>query len=161
MTLAKEQGFPRWETWGSILQGWVSIEKGYVEPGIGQIRQGMDRADGTIQQPSVAILAEAYGKAGKPEEGLSVAAEALARAHKTGLCYYEAELNRIKGELLLAQKGKSEKSKGKREEVSEAEGCFQKALEVARSQSAKSLELRAVMSLSRLWQQQGRKDEAR
>jgi len=114
MTLAKEQGFPRWETWGSILQGWVSVEKGYVEQGIGQIRQGMDRADGTIQQPSVAILAEAYGKAGKPEEGLSVAAEALARAHKTGLCFYAAELHRIKGELLLAQEGKSEKAKAKR-----------------------------------------------
>ena len=63
MTLAKEQGFPRWETWGSILQGWVSIEKGYVEPGIGQIRQGMDPKTSTAEhQTSVAFLAEAYGK---------------------------------------------------------------------------------------------------
>ncbi len=97
------------------MQGWVSIEKGYVEPGIRQIRQGMDPKTSTAEhQTSVAFLAEAYGKAGKPEEGLGVVAEALARAHKTGLCFYEAELHRIKGELLLAQEGKSEKAKGKR-----------------------------------------------
>ena len=82
--------------------------------------------------------------------------EALARAGRTGVGYYEAELHRIKGELLL-QFGVQ--SLGSR--VQEAEACFQKALEVARSQSAKSLELRAAMSLSRLWQRQGKKEEAR
>ena len=114
--IGERAGFPALgNVGGSILQGWVSIEKGYVEPGIGQIRQGMDPKTSTAEhQTSVAFLAEAYGKAGKPEEGLGVVAEALARAHKTGLCFYEAELHRIKGELLLAQEGKSEKAKGKR-----------------------------------------------
>jgi predicted ATPase len=79
---------------------------------------------------------------------------------KLDLRFYEAELHRIKGELLLAQEGKSEKAKGKTEEVSEAEACFQKAFDIAQSQRAKTLELRAVMSLSRLWQKQGKKQEA-
>jgi predicted ATPase len=162
MILATEQGFPRWEMLGNVLRGWVSVEQGYIEQGIGQIRQGLaGDASAAEMQAARAIIAEAYGKAGKPEEGLSVVAEALAKAHKTGLCFYEAELHRIKGELLLAQEGGNQNAKGKREEVSEAEGCLKKAIEVARSQSAKSLELRAVMSMSRLWQQQGRKNEAR
>ena len=86
-----------------------------MEQGIGQIRQGL-ASEATAQEQSAAraFLAEAYGKAGQAEEGLGVVTEALARAHKTGLCYYEAELHRIKGELLLVQEGKSEKAKGKR-----------------------------------------------
>ena len=161
MILATEQGFPRWVALGNVLRGWLSVEHGHAEQGIGQIRQGLAETNEAELQVAAPLLAEAYGKAGKPEEGLSVVAEALGRAHKTGQCFYEAELHRIKGELLLSQEGKSEKANGKTEEVSKAEDCFQKAIEVARSQSAKSLELRAVISLSRLWQQQGRKDEAR
>ena len=115
MTLAKEQGFPRWVVLGNVLQGWVSVEQGYIEQGIEQIRHGLaGEASAAESQVASAILAEAYGKAGKPEEGLSVVAEALARAHKTGLCFYAAELHRIKGELLLAQEGKREEAKGKR-----------------------------------------------
>ncbi len=160
--LATEQGWPRWEMLGNVLRGWVSVEQGYIEQGIGQIRQGLaGEASAADMQAARAISAEAYGKAGKPEEGLTVVAEALAIAHKTGVCFYEAELHRIKGELLLAQEGRNQNAKGKREEVSEAEGCLKKAIEVARSQSAKSLELRAVMSMSRLWQKQGKTEEAR
>jgi len=81
-----------------------------------------------------------------------VVSEELLRVEKTGERYYGAELHRIKGELLLRQSAPDKE---------EAEGCFQTALEVARTQSAKSLELRAAMSLSRLWQRQGKKDEAR
>jgi len=72
--------------------------------------------------------------------------------HETKFCYYEAELHRIKGELLLAQTATDEQ---------QAEMCFHEALTVARVQSAKSLELRAAMSLSRLWQRQGKRDDAR
>ena len=79
-------------------------------------------------------------------------AEALTIVEKTGQRYWEAELHRRKGELLLMQQGKN---------VGEAEGCFRKALEISRSQQAKSLELRASMSLSRLWQQQKKRYEAR
>ena len=87
-----------------------------------------------------------------------VLTDTLAEANKTGERYYEAELYRLKGELLLQLRVKSEKL-GVEEE--KAEECFQKALDVARQQSAKSLELRAAMNLARLWQQQGKKEEAR
>jgi predicted ATPase len=80
---------------------------------------------------------------------------------KTGERWYEAELYRLKGELLLAQESKSQKANGKSQKSEEAEDCFLKAIEIAQRQQAKSLELRAVMSLSRLWQQQGKYHEAR
>ena len=88
---------------------------------------------------------------GQGEAGLTVLAQALTVAHNSGERYYEAQLHRLKGELLLALPG---------EQDVEAEACFQQALEVARRQQAKSSELRAAMSLSRLWQQQGKRTEA-
>ena len=98
------------------------------------------------------LLAEAYGKAGQAEEGLTALAEALALVNKTGEHCYEAELYRLKGELLLAARRTGA--------CAEAETCFHQALDVARRQQAKSLELRAAMSLARLWQRQGKRDEA-
>ncbi len=99
----------------------------------------------------LALLAEMQGKVGQAEEGLAALAEALAIVERTEERFYEAELYRLKGELLLAQEGKNE----------EVEECFHQALNVARKQRAKSLELRVVMSLARLWQQQGKNAEAR
>ena len=92
------------------------------------------------------------------EEGLTVLAEALAAVNKSGERFYEAELYRLKGELTLKQ---SRVRDPESEVQKEAQAYFLKAIEIARQQQAKSLELRAVMSLSRLWQQQGKKDEAR
>jgi predicted ATPase len=123
----------------------------------------------------VALLAEAYGKAGQPEEGLNVLDEALAIVHRTGERYSEAELYRLKGTLTLQKFQVSGStfhvdnplrpgpSSGHaiRNPQLDAEVCFLKAVEIARQQQTKSLELRAVLSLSRLWQQQGRKAEAR
>ena len=121
------------------------------------------------------MLAEAYGKVEQTEKGLTVLAEALATADTTGERFYEAELYRLKGELTLQSKispGQVKTSQDKSEITNsqplapnpqaeaEAEGCFQQALDVARRQEAKSLELRAAMSLSRLWQQQGKRQEA-
>ena len=106
----------------------------------------------------LALLAEAYGTVGQGEEAFTALSEALASVNKTGERYYEAELYRLKGQLTLHQ-SQVQGPKSKVEE--EAEGYFLKAIEIARRQSAKSLELRAVVSLSRLWQQQGKKDEAR
>ena len=103
----------------------------------------------------LALLAEAYGKAGQAEEGLLVLTEALALVNKTGERYYEAELYRLKGELTLQSESQSLESRTR-----EAGACFLKAIEIARKQQAKSLELRAVMSLVRLWQQQGKQKEA-
>jgi len=94
---------------------------------------------------------------GQTEEGLSVLAEALTSINTTGERYYEAELYRLKGKLLLQSHIQSPESGVQQE----AEACFLKAIDIARRQQAKSLELRVVISLSRLWQQQGKKDEAR
>jgi predicted ATPase len=105
-----------------------------------------------VQRPYyLALLAEAYGKSGQAEEGLNVLAEALALVAKTGECWWEAELHRLTGELLLRYAVP---------EVPQIEARFQDALAVARRQQAKSLELRAAMSLSRLWQRQGKRAEA-
>jgi predicted ATPase len=126
----------------------------------------------------LALLAEAYGKSGQAEEGLDVLAEALAVVAKTGECWWEAELYRLKGELLLRQaaagrgsftasRGTARGAKadveatGRSPRQTEAETCFRQALAIARRQQAKSLELRAAMSLSRLWQHQGKHEEAR
>ena len=84
-------------------------------------------------------------------------AEAIAIMGKTGERYYEAELHRLKGELILRGSG-VEAEPGVQ---TEAEECFRKAIEIARQQEARSFELRAVTSLSRLWRQQGKKAEAR
>ena len=152
MILATEHGFPRWLLVGTVLRGWLSVEHGHVEHGIEQIRQGLAETSELEQQVAAALLAEAYGTAGHAEEGLNVVTEALTKARKIGLGFYESELHRLKGELLLGQAVPA---------VQDAEACFQKAIDLSRRQSAKSWELRAVRSLSRLWQKQGKKDEAR
>jgi predicted ATPase len=99
----------------------------------------------------LALLAEAYGTAGQVQEGLQVLDEALALVDQSGERYWEAELYRRKGELLLQS--------GDRGAEPGAEVCFQQALAVARRQQAKALELRAALSLSRLWHQQGQRTE--
>jgi adenylate cyclase len=165
IALSLEHGIPHWLSQATVTQGWALAEQGAVREGIAQLRQGAagQRATGAeaLQPWFLAMLAEAYGKAEQAEEGLTVLAEALAVVDKNGERFYEAELYRLKGELLLAQEGKNQKAKGKSEDVSEAEECFQKAIDIARKQEAKSWELRAATSLARLWQQQGKKAEAR
>ena len=101
----------------------------------------------------LALGAEAYRQGGQVEAGLPMLAEAFAHLDNTGERYYEAELHRLKGEFLLAQTDE-------RCQEREAEECLHQALALARRQEAKSLELRAAMSLARLWQQQGKHAEA-
>jgi predicted ATPase len=112
----------------------------------------------------LALLAEAYGTVEQFEEGLSVLAEALAVVDKTGERSYEAELYRLKGMLTLQKVSEVSSQLSvpspQAEAEQEAAADFLKAIEIARHQQAKSLELRAVMSLSRLWQQQGKREEA-
>ncbi|HEV8325950.1 MAG TPA: hypothetical protein VGQ08_00580, partial [Nitrospiraceae bacterium] len=157
MTLATEQGFPRWLGRGTVLRGWLLVEQGQREAGIIQMLEGMAvrRARAAAVRDDTyyaALLAEAYRKTGQRVEGLNVVADALAKARQTESRTYEAELHRIKGELLLRQAVVDEE---------QAESCFKQAIDVARVQQAKSWELRAAMSLSRLWQRQGKRDEAR
>src|SRR5262249_15042242 len=151
ITLATEQGFPFWLAQGTMVRGWALVEQGQVKDGIAQVRQGLTayRAMGhELGRPSwLAHLAWAYGKEGQAEEGLSILAEALASVDKTGERIHEAGLYWLKGELTLKQ---SPVPGPKSKVVAEAEACFHKALDIARKQQAKSLELRAAMSLSRL-----------
>jgi predicted ATPase len=157
LSLAREQGFSRWEAWGIVMGGWALAAQGQRAEGIVQIRQGLAAWQATGQELGrvslLALLAETYGKAGQAEAGLMVIAEALALIDKIGERLQEAELYRLQGELLLAQAGE-------RQQVQEAEARFHQALAVARRQQAKSWELRVAISLSRLWQQQGKRAEA-
>jgi len=154
VTLASEHDFQFFLAQAIMQRGRVLAEQGRIEEGIAQLRQGLatwETAGTRYRRPTfLAWLAEAYGKAGQPEEGLSVLAEALAQVEQTGERYYEAELRRLEGELLLMQG-----------DDAEAEASFRRAIEVAQRQQAKSWELRATVSLARLWQKQGRTDEAR
>jgi predicted ATPase len=156
MRVSTEQGFASWLAPGTIVRGWALAQQGQGEEGIAQMRQGLAAYLATgakLGRPrQLAMLAEAYGRVGQTAEGLAILAEALTAVHKTGERSYEAELYRLKGELLLQQPAGS---------GDEAETCFQLAIDVAHLQQAKSWELRAAMSLSRLWQQQGKRDEAR
>jgi predicted ATPase len=156
IALSNEQGFPVWVDYGTPLCAWTLVMQGHTEEGIAQIGRvmankpvGITNADWPMIYAS---LVEAYGTAGQVEEGLSMVAEALALVEKTGFRFYEAELHRLEGELLLRKAAP---------DSPRAETCLHRALDFARSQQAKSLELRAAMSLSRLWHQHGKKKEAR
>jgi class 3 adenylate cyclase/predicted ATPase len=158
--LAREQSFPFWLALGAFRQGWVLAERGQDKEGIVQMRQGMAAGQtigSALSRPwGLTLLANAYGRAGQTEDGLSAVTEALTIVDKTGERCDETELHRLKGELMLQSSVQSLESR-----VKEAEACFQKAIDIAHRQQAKSLELRAAVSLSRLWQKQGKKEEAR
>jgi predicted ATPase len=109
-------------------------------------------AGGELEQTYwLALLAEAHGTVGQAEEGLGLLREALVVVEKSGAHYWEAELYRLQGDLLLHQTVP---------DAQHAEACFCQALATARRQQAKSLELRAAMSLARLWQRQGKRAAA-
>src|SRR4029453_6553191 len=164
IALASEQGVTVFLAQGMIFRGWALAERsgepeagqGQREEGIAQMRQGLAvwQATGAkVFRPyGLALLAEASAHVGQIEEGITLLGEALAVAHDTGERRWEAELHRLKGELLLGRATGQD---------AEAEACFHQALAVARQQQTKSLELRAAVSLSRLWQQQGKRAEAR
>jgi predicted ATPase/class 3 adenylate cyclase len=181
ITLANEQGFSLLSAQGTLVRSWALVEQEQGENGIAQMRQGLAAWQATgaeLGRPRwLALLAEAYGKVGQAEGGLNVLAEALAEVEKTGERFYEAELYRLKGQLTLQQfKVQSSRFKVATSQPltpstqhlapythaeAEAEACFHKAIEIARKQQAKSLELRATVSLARLWQQQGKHHAAR
>jgi TOMM system kinase/cyclase fusion protein len=155
MALAGEQGLPQWLTGGTILRGWALAMQGQAEEGIAQIRQALaawrGMGVGLAMSHWLVLLAEAYGHAGQAEEGLHVLAEALAHVDRTGEQHYAGEVYWFTGELLLRQA---------MPDAPQAEACFQQALDVGRRHQARSWELRAALSLARLWQQQGKRAEA-
>jgi class 3 adenylate cyclase/predicted ATPase len=162
LALCSEQGLTQELAYGAILRGWALAAQGQEE-GIVQMRQGLAayRATGAeLWRPYwLALLAETYGKIGQATEGLRVLVEALPAGERPRRRDLEAELHRVKGELLL--RSQSQGPEAGVHPSAEVEQCFQQAIDLARQQQAKSWELRAVMSLSRLWRQQGKKDEAR
>jgi tetratricopeptide (TPR) repeat protein len=162
ISLCTEHEFPFWLAVGMSLHGWALVMQGQGEEGIAQMEQGLAAFQHLNQESALpyylALLGEAYGKVGQAEEGLSIVAMGLALADKTEEHFNEPELFRLKGELTLQRSGLRDSQS---ETQQAAEACFQKAIEIARQQQAKSLELRAVMNLSRLRQRQGRRDEAR
>lgn len=172
--LASEHGYPSWLAFASFWRGWALANEGRMEEGIALMREILvaQAALGSRIQRSVqlALVATAYAQTHQADEGLAALDEGLALVQQTGEGFYEGEIHRLKGELLLRRA--AEQSDRLRAGTplldgvahvvqTEAEGCFHEAINVARRQNAKSLELRAVMSLSRLWQAQGKKTEAR
>jgi predicted ATPase len=155
MTLSTAYGFAQQGAIGTIHRGRALTEHGHSEEGLALIHQGLAAYQATgalIRLPLfLAPFAEAQGKAGLVDEALTVCAEALEHVNRTGERWWEAELHRLKAELFLKQPIPDEHH---------AESCFHQALDVARNQQAKSLELRAAMSLSQLWQRQEKFKEA-
>jgi class 3 adenylate cyclase/predicted ATPase len=156
VALATAQGFPFWAAWGTSHRGWALALQGQGEAGLAQVRRGIAavRATGAALNVPYActLLADVADRLGHPADGLQALAEAHTLVEQHEERYWEAEVARLRGVVLLRQAGTP---------PAEAEAWLQRALDVARRQEAKSLELRAAMSLSRFWQRQGKRDEAR
>src|SRR5215471_7365213 len=159
LALCTEQGFAYYLAWVTIIQGWSFAVQGQREAGMEQMHRGLAALQSTGAKRALpyylALLAGGYGAVGQWDEGLRVLAEAFAAVATTAERRWEAELYRLQGELLRRAAGRKQKA----EETPET--CFRQALEVARHQRAKSLELRSAMSLARLWRRQGKRAEAR
>ncbi len=156
LTLATTEGFPLWKGFGTCWHDWALAVQGQGEAGLAQLRQGFAAvlATGqTLARPlCLVLLAEAAGHVGQIAEGLRFLAEALMALEASGRGDLLGEVYRLQGEFLLRQAIP---------DTAQAEACFQQALSIARRRQAKSWELRAAMSLSRLWQRQGKREEAR
>ena len=156
IALAQEGGFGQWLAGGIVSRDWARAEHKPTEDNIAQLCRSLAawHATGVELGNSrlFAMLAGVYTKVGQAEAGLSGLTEALALVHKNEEHYYDAELYRLRGELLLLQAIPDEW---------EAENSFQLALDIAHHQRAKLLELRVAIHLSRLWQQQGKREKAR
>ncbi|WP_442862756.1 ATP-binding protein, partial [Candidatus Entotheonella palauensis] len=154
MALATEHHYAALIAWGMLSLGWTVASQGNYQEGIDQIRQGLTMYWGTeaklYKLYGVSILVEAYGMAGQIEEGLALLSSILEIDITEDRCW-EPEAYRLKGELLLQLAVP---------DVTQAETCFQQALSKAREQQAKSFELRAAMSLARVWQQQEQHQDA-
>ena len=158
LALTTEQVLPLWIAMGAIVQGWLLARHGQCEEGLTQMRQSITTMLATGAEVSMPfqllLLADVCTQAGQTEEGLRLIDEALRRIDSSGERIWEAMLYRLKGELLL----KADCGLPIAELTPEA--CFHQAITIARSQQAKSWELRAATSLARLWQSQGKRQDA-
>lgn len=190
LTLAREQEFDLWQATGAVTQGWALVRAGEVDAGVTLITGSMTalRAGGIEISRSYyeLLLADVQGRVGKREDGLAALAKAQEVIRMNGERFCEAEWYRIKGELTLKQENQKSRVKAQKSKVNlptpdtghrtpdffaprplipdlqaEAEGYFLKAFEIAQRQQAKALELRAAVSLARLWRRQNKLAEAR
>jgi DNA-binding SARP family transcriptional activator len=161
--LVSEKNLAAYQPWATFLQGWLLVHQDQtteacpelVEGGLAQMRAGMAAVQ-AFRPYQLMVLAAACWQAGQVEAGWQALDEALALVEQTHAHTNEAEMWRLRGELLLQEAG------GRRQEASgEVEACFRRTIEVAQRQAAKSWELRATVSLARLRQRQGRTEEAR
>jgi predicted ATPase len=160
MTLCTEHGFTYYLAWATLLRGWAFTDQNADRPNgdaLAQLRQGftdlLATGAGIRETYYRGLLAEIEGRRGRSDAGQQLLAEAFAAVQRTEECYWEAELHRLQGELLAQDVA--------RPQLEQIETRFLWALEVARDQQAKSLELRAAVCLARLWQQQGKGSAAR
>jgi predicted ATPase len=155
IALAEEQRFPLWLSWGRVPQGWLLARSGQRRAGIEMIRETLAelrRTDHEFYRPwFLYLLAEAHVAGSEFEKALSQVEEGRSVLGQTQERWCEAELQRLKGELLKRLPGSGPGA---------AEACFERAMEIARWQEAKSWELRAATSLARLWHDHGRRSQA-
>jgi len=156
LAIAREQEFTHYVLFATLLRGWALVTQGRVAEGTAELREGlagMRETDADLRRPYfLTMMAEAHALGGDVDEGLATLDEAFAVSERTGERWWEAEQHRVRGELLLRYAVPDEAG---------ATAGFLTALGVARSQQARSLELRAAMSLGRLRQAQGKLEEAR
>jgi predicted ATPase/DNA-binding winged helix-turn-helix (wHTH) protein len=163
---SKKHDFDLFLLLGEIYRGWLVAEEGRPEEGLGQIGYGLTafQAIGAeLGRPTfLGILAGVYDQLGRSDEAMAAVNEAFSLGEQTGLHYWDAELQRLKGTLLLHAERASAQSVSRRtSREQEAETCFLEAIEIARRQQAKAFELRAATSLGQLWQRQGKTQKAR
>jgi adenylate cyclase len=154
--IAEERGFALYVGWTSVLRSWALGEQEPSAEAIAVMLEGLDAARATGASAwtpyYLALLASTHGRLGQPQEGLVAVTEALDHVARTGERCWEAELNRLQGQLLLQEDLANQ---------AEAEACFHRAIEIAQSQKARSWELRAATSQARFWHDQGKPDDAR
>jgi predicted ATPase len=165
LSLATEHGFVLMTALGTIVRGATLTSQDHAQEGLAHLRQGLAACHPlgakALQPWGLAMLAEGYARLGQPEAGLTALAKAQALIASTREAFYAAEIARLEGELRMQGGAQAPDVGAGTSPATAVETCFQHALEIARSQHAKWWELRAAMSLARLWQQQGKKDEAR
>jgi len=169
LAIAKEHGLVMYEAMANVVQGWAVLEQGRPVVATEQMRQGLAalEASGTelVSPHYMGLLSEALARAQAPDEGLRVLEKARVLAQSNGERYYEAELYRLKGELILAKAQAVARPEAVTLDgpgiAARAEAFFEQSLQIARNQKARAWELRTALSLARLYQRQRKREKAR
>jgi predicted ATPase len=154
--IASEHGLLHWKHQATILHGWALSELGEVEAGLSEMQTGLDGYEALDSWLAScwfrSLLAQGYARAGLPDAALRALDAALAIAKRTGDHFFLSEIYRLQGEISLAQAGRAASA--------DAEELFLQSLDVARTQNARSWELRTAISLARLWRESGSREQA-